>query len=547
MLIDLWYKNAVIYSLDVETFFDANGDGIGDFEGLTQKLDYLSGLNVTCLWLLPFYPSPNRDNGYDVMDYYGVDRRLGTLGDFVEFTHQAHERGIRIIIDLVVNHTSVDHPWFQEARSDSESVYRDYYIWSKEKPEDAHEGMVFPGQQESVWTFDEKAQLWYFHRFYAHQPDLNVSTPKVRAEIAKIMGFWLQLGVSGFRVDAVPFLIEHRGISDAPPDGDPTEYLREFRNYLSWRRGDAVMLAEANLTPEEVPRYFEKGDKFQLMFNFHVNQRLFLALATGQTGHVRRAYEELPDIPSICQWANFLRNHDELDLGRLSDDQRQQVFHEFAPDQGMRLYNRGIRRRLAPMLENDRRRLECAYSLMLSLPGTPVLRYGDEIGMGDDLSLAERNSVRTPMQWDSTSNGGFSNNPSVEPMRPVVSGGEYGYERVNVNLQQRDPESLLSWTERMLRMRRNHSSEIGWGDLTFLETGDQSVLAHRLESGNLCLLAMHNFSDRDVTVELELPTVECLEDLLTREPKNPGKGRRYLVELGPYGYKWFGERVNGNG
>ena len=540
-MIDLWYKNAVVYSLDVETFFDGNGDGVGDFQGLTDKLDYLSGLNVTCLWLLPFFPSPNRDNGYDVLDYYGVDSRLGTLGDFVEFTHQARERGIRILIDLVVNHTSIEHPWFQAARSDQNSIYRDYYVWSKERPPNADEGMVFPGQQESVWTFDEEAQLWYFHRFYQHQPDLNVANPRVRSEISKIMGFWLQLGVSGFRVDAVPFLIEHRGIEEAPPGGDTSEYLREFRNYLSWRRGDAVMLAEANVSAEEVSIYFEKGDKLQMMFNFLVNQNVFLALASEKAEPIRRAYGTLPSIPEICQWANFLRNHDELDLGRLGEDERNAVFDSFAPEEHMQLYGRGIRRRLAPMLHNDRRRIECAYSLMLSLPGTPVLRYGDEIGMGDNLDLPGRDSVRTPMQWDGSENGGFSSAPASELIRPVVSGGEFGYETVNVDAQQRDPESLLSWTERMLRLRRTHA-EVGWGKLEFVDTGNDSALAHRLQRNGTCLLILHNLSAQEVCIEFELSTVEYLEDLLTREPEKPAEAQLFRPTLAPYAYKWFAEK-----
>lgn len=541
-MIDLWYKNAVIYNLDVETFADANGDGIGDFEGLTARLDYLAGLNINCVWLLPFYPSPNRDNGYDVTDFYGVDHRLGTLGDFVEFTHQAHERGIRVLVDLVVNHTSIDHPWFQAARSDPNSIHHDYYVWSKEKPEDAHEGMVFPGEQESVWTFDEKAQLWYFHRFYEHQPDLNIANPAVRDEISKIMGFWLQLGVSGFRVDAVPFLIEHRGIDAPPPDEDTTEYLRELRNYLSWRRGDAIMLAEANLAPDDVMPYFEKGDKIQVMFNFYVNQHLFLALARGSAEPIRGAYAELPEIPVFCQWANFLRTHDELDLGRLSDEDREETFRAFAPEKHMQLYDRGIRRRLAPMLGNDRRRLELAHSLMLSFPGTAVLRYGDEIGMGDDLSLKERDSVRTPMQWDGSPNGGFSKAPEDKLIHPVIRGGEFGFERVNVNAQLRDRDSLLSQVERLLRVRSAHP-EFGWGEYEFLDLGDPHVLAHRLEHKNKCLVLLHNLSDRKATVHVELPESECLEDLLTREPLRPPEPHRYRVELEPYGYRWFGEEL----
>jgi maltose alpha-D-glucosyltransferase / alpha-amylase len=538
-MLDLWYKNAIIYSLDVETFLDANGDGIGDFQGITDKLDYFAGLNVDCLWLLPFYPSPNRDDGYDITDYYGVDARLGTLGDFVVFTRQARERGIRVIIDLVVNHTSIDHPWFQAARRDPTSVYRNYYVWSKTKPADAHEGMVFPGKQESVWTFDEQAQLWYFHRFYSHQPDLNVANPAVRGEIAKIMGFWLQLGVSGFRVDAIPFLLEHRGIDAPLPYESEHEYLREFRNYLSWRRGDAVLLAEANLEPREVPAYFDKGDKIQLMFNFFVNQQLFLALARGEAEPIRRAWTALPQLPEIGQWANFLRTHDELDLGRLPEEARDEVFRQFAPEENMRLYGRGIRRRLAPMLRNDRRRLECAYSLLLTLPGTPVLRYGDEIGMGDDLSLDERDTVRTPMQWNSSTNGGFSIAPRDKLIQPVIDSGEFSYERLNVDAQQRDPDSLLNWTERVLRVRREHP-EFGWGTCEFIDTSDKAVLAHRVRWHNSSSVMLHNLSDRSVTVDLEVPDIEFLEDLLTRKPENPERDR-YRLKLGPYGYRWLRE------
>lgn len=539
-MIDLWYKNAIIYSLDVDTFADSNGDGIGDFGGLTAKLDYLAGLSVNCLWLLPIHPSPNRDNGYDVIDFYNVDSRLGTLGDFVEFAHQCRERGMRIIIDLVVNHTSVDHPWFQEARRNPESPYRDFYVWSKDKPADAHEGMVFPGVQDSTWTFDEEAQLWYFHRFYNHQPDLNVTNPRVRDEIAKIMGFWLQLGVSGFRVDAAPFLIELKGTNVTEEQQDPHEYLREFRNYLSWRRGDAVMLAEANIPPDLVNTYFDKGDKMQMLFNFHVNQRLFYALAKEEAEPIRSAYADLPDIPNICQWANFLRNHDELDLGRLTDEQRHFVYGQFAPEEHMRLYDRGIRRRLAPMLNNDRRRLELAYSLILTLPGTPVLRYGDEIGMGDDLNLEERSSVRTPMQWTDDANGGFSTAAADKLIFPVISGGEYGYENVNVETQDRDEQSFLSWNEHVLRVRRA-TYEFGWGACEFIETDDPAVLAHRCRRGEESVLVVHNVADRDATVEIPRDGFESLRDLLTKDPHSGTPDGKYRIELGPYGYKWFRE------
>jgi maltose alpha-D-glucosyltransferase/alpha-amylase len=536
MMADLWYKNAIIYSLDVDTFYDSDGDGIGDFRGLTSKLDYLAGLNINCVWLLPFYPSPNRDNGYDVIDYYGVDSRLGTLGDFVEFTHHARERGIRILIDLVLNHTSIDHPWFQAARRDPSSPYRDFYIWSSEKPPDAHEGVVFPPYQESTWSWDDTAQAWYFHRFYDHQPDLNVANPRLREEIERIMGFWLQLGVSGFRLDAAPFMIELKGV-DARPGHDPHEYLGQLRQYLSWRRGDAVMLAEANIDPATALDYFGRGDRMQLLFNFLGNQHLFLALARGNAEPIQRSYEMLPRIPPACQWAEFLRNHDELDLGRLSDDERRDVYDRFAPDENMRIYGRGIRRRLAPMFKGDRALLELACSLVLTLPGTPVLRYGDEIGMGEDLSLPERNSVRTPMQWSAERNGGFSSADASALIHPVVTDGEFGYAQVNVEAQQRDPESLLNWTERVLRVRRR-CPEFGWGQYNSLETGNPAVLAHTCKWEGRQAIAMHNLSRKHVAVSIRLEGVSVLHDLLANTP-HPHTDGRFRVDLPGHGYRWF--------
>jgi maltose alpha-D-glucosyltransferase / alpha-amylase len=444
----LWHKNAIVYTVDLQSFADDNGDGVGDFIGLARKLDYLSGLNVNCLWLQPFFPSPGRDHGYDISDYYAVDPRYGTLGDFVEFSHAARDRGIRIIVDLVVNHTSIDHPWFQEARRDPNSKYRSWYVWSKEKPPNAEQGMVFPGVQTTTWTFDEAAGEYYYHRFYDHQPDLNTGNPEVRAEIGKIIKTWLQLGVSGFRVDALPFVISTKG-PGSTAFGDCPEYLVEMRQVLSWGRGDAVFMAEANLPPDQVPMYFGEGDRVHVIFNFYVNQHLWLALAREQAQPILDAYAALPQIPKYCQWANFLRTHDELDLGRLSDEERQEVFDKFGPEPRMQLYNRGIRRRTAPMLGNDRRRLELAHSLILTLPGSPVLRNGDEIGTGENLDLQERDAIRTPMQWSNAKNGGFSQ--ADRTVLPVISGGEFGYQTVNVTAEQRDPASFLNWTERMTR------------------------------------------------------------------------------------------------
>src|SRR5437867_3236999 len=383
-----------------------------------RRLDYLQGLGVTCVWLQPFYTSPNRDNGYDVADYYNVDAKHGSLGDFVEFMNRAQALGIRVIVDLVVNHTSVDCPWFREARRNKHSFYRNWYVWADERPKDHREGIVFPGQQTTTWSFDRMAQQYYFHRFYDHQPDLNTWNPYVRAEIQKIMGFWLQLGVSGFRMDAVPFLIQKKG-AGVEWDQDFT-LLKEIRDVLQWRSGESILLVEANVPPDESMKYFgEDGDRIQMMLNFPVNQRLFYALATADLAPLVWALEQTFARPANAQWLQFLRSHDELDLGRLTAEQRAKVFKAFGPEKRMQLYDRGIRRRLAPMLHNNRRLLELAFSLLFSLPGTPMMQYGDEIGIGENLRLPERESARTPMQWTAGRNGGFSMARQV--VRPVIS------------------------------------------------------------------------------------------------------------------------------
>src|SRR5712672_4441541 len=465
MINDLWYKNAIVYCLSVGTYLDANADGIGDFQGLLRRLDYLQGLGVTAIWLLPFQPTPGRDDGYDVSDYYGVDPRYGSLGDFVEFTQGCRQRGLRVLIDLVVNHTSNQHPWFQEARKDPKSKYRDWYVWSKKKPRNANKGMVFPGVQKSTWNYDDVAKTWYFHRFYDFQPDLNTSNPDVQAEILKIMGFWLQLGVSGFRMDAVPFVISAKGANIRRP-AEQYDMLRMFREFLQWRIGDAIILAEANVLPKTDMEYFgDDGDRMHMMFNFQVNQNLFYALAVADCRPLAKSLAATRPRPATAQWGLFLRNHDELDLGRLSEVQRQAVFAAFGPEKRMQLYDRGIRRRLAPMLGGDRRRIELAYSLMFTLPGTPVIRYGDELGMGDDLSLPERVCARTPMQWSDEPHGGFTKHD--KPVCPVISEGPYGFEHVNAAIQRRYPESLLNWTERIIRMRKE-VPEVGWGDFAVI-------------------------------------------------------------------------------
>lgn len=538
-----WYRNAVVYTIDLETFADGNADGIGDFEGLTSKLDYLAGLNVNCIWLQPFYPSPNRDHAYDICDYYSVHPRYGTLGDFVEFSQAARERGIRVIVDLVVNHTSIEHRWFQEARRDPNSRFRDYYVWAKEPPPDANTGMIFPGNEVSTWAYDDQAAMYYFHRFYSHQPDLNTQDPAVRREIEKIMTCWLQLGVSGFRVDALPFLLEAKGLNGRESARFHEEYLIDMRQSLTVHRGDAVFMAEANLPPDEVAQYFGEGDRIHVIFNFYVNQHIFLAMAREQALPIRKAYDALPKIPGYCQWANFLRSHDELDLGRLTESEREEVYRAFGADDNMRLYNRGIRRRLAPMLKNDRTRLELAHSLVLTLPGTPVLRYGDEIGMGDDLTLKERECVRTAMQWSDAANGGFSPAAPEQLKVPVIQSGEFGYERVNVATQLRDPDSLLNWLERATRLRRR-SPEFGSSDWHWLETSDDAVLAHCCSAGDSSVYAVHNLSSREIEVTVDFGRkVEFLFDLMAnREERVTGNGREEL-KIHPHGYRWFRNRV----
>lgn len=544
MIDDLWYKNGIIYCLSVGTYMDANGDGIGDFKGLTRRLDYLHGLGITAIWLMPFQPSPQRDDGYDVADYYGVDPSYGTSGDFVEFTHGCKQRGIRVIIDLVVNHTSDQHPWFKEARKAKDSRYRDWYVWSDKKPASANTGMVFPGVQKSTWTRDKESGAYYFHRFYDFQPDLNTSNPEVQAEILKIMGFWIQLGVSGFRMDAVPFVIATKGATVTKPV-EQYDMLRTFREFLQWRKGDAIILAEANVLPKTDMEYFgDDGDRMHMMFNFHVNQNLFYALASSDTRPLAKALKATKPRPASAQWGLFLRNHDELDLGRLTKLQREAVFKSFGPDKSMQLYDRGIRRRLAPMLGGDPRRIELAYSLMFTLPGTPVIRYGDELGMGDNLKLPERNCARTPMQWSTEPQGGFTE--GGKPPLPVIHDGPYGYEHINAAKQRRDPGSMLNWTERIIRMRKE-VPEIGWGDFQVITTKDPAVLIMRYDWRNNSALFVHNLDDKpreiSFSVGLSGETGRHLINLLAEDHSRADQRGRHTLLLEPYAYRWY--RVGG--
>lgn len=537
---DRWYKKAVVYCLDIDTFADSDGDGVGDIRGLLGRLDYLARLGVTCLWLNPIHPSPDRDDGYDVSDFYNVDPRFGTLGDFAQLLHEAGNLGIKVIIDLVVNHTSDQHPWFRSARSSPDSPYRDWYVWSESAPPDRNQGMVFPGEQRATWSYDRTAKAWYYHRFYDFQPDLNIKNPEVRDEIKKICAFWLQLGVAGFRMDAVPFIIEETdpGNPDSPKD---FEFLTDLRQFVQWRKGDAVLLAEANVEPSQLGVFFGdsggSNSRIHMLFDFMLNTKLMLALAREDPEPIIEALRETPRLPEGGQWATFLRNHDEVDLSRLTADQRAQAFEAFGPKPEMQLYGRGIRRRLAPMLGGDRRRIELAYSLQFSLRGTPVLRYGEEIGMGDDLALEGRDAIRTPMQWSLLPHGGFT---TGEPTRPVVSSGEYGYENVNVTLQRQDPNSLLSWFERMIRTLRE-APEIGAGSCTHVDVPvPEGVLVHRADDVTGTMLFVHNLCKKDAVVDLGSvhPDAESPNDVLA-DRHYPDLDKFGEVPVAGYGYRWI--------
>ncbi|NTW41078.1 MAG: trehalose synthase [Cellulomonadaceae bacterium] len=541
---DLWWKNAVIYCLDVETFMDWDGDGTGDFTGLVERIDYLAELGITCLWLMPFYPTTERDDGYDITDLYGVDPRLGTHGDLVELIRTANDRGIRVIADLVVNHTSDRHPWFRAARSSKDNPYRDYYVWRSEPPPDTAADVVFPDQETSIWELDEKTGEYYLHRFYRHQPDLNVANPKVRDEIAKVMGFWLELGLDGFRVDAVPFFLETLGLdADRIRElGDPHDYLRSLRALLGRRRGTGILLGEVNLPYADQQLYFGqgRGDELTMMFDFIGMQNLYLSLARQDAAPLVAALRSRPVIPPDCHWATFVRNHDELTLDKLTAGERAEVFAAFGPDQDMQVFGRGLRRRLPPMLDGDPRRIRMVYSLLFALPGTPTLFYGEEIGMGENLAAPGRMAVRTPMQWSAERNGGFS---SARPSRlpgPIPEDG-FSPQHVNVSDQRHDPGSLLAFVTLLVR-RYRECPELGWSALDVLDQPHVGVLAMCSSLDDATVVTVHNLAPHPVTVPLTLEGAapgDRLVDLLQDGQVAVGAGGRVDVTLDGYGYRWL--------
>ncbi|HYI32459.1 MAG TPA: alpha-amylase family protein [Glaciibacter sp.] len=538
---DLWWKTAVVYCLDIETFMDWNGDGTGDFLGLAHRLDYLAELGVTCVWLMPFYSTAGRDDGYDIVDFYAVDGRFGHFGDFVEVMRIAAASGLRVIVDLVINHTSDQHPWFLDARSSKDSPFRDYYVWRDEPPK-KDGAPVFPDEETSNWEFDKTTGQYYQHVFYKEQPDLNVANPVVRDEIAKIMGFWLQLGVSGFRVDAVPFLLETAAIIGG--DGalpDPHEYLQALRTFLGRRLGDGILLGEVNLPREEQALFFgAEGNELTMQFDFISMQHLYLSLARGEVRTLVDALKSRPVVSPDIQWANFARNHDELTLDKLSDGEREEVFAAFGPEERMQVYGRGIVRRLPPMLQGDPRRIRMVYSLLFSMPGTPVLFYGEEIGMGENLEMKGRMSVRTPMQWNAGRNGGFSNADGSRLIDAIVD-GEFGPANVNVETQLNDPDSPLAFTKALIE-RYRASPELGWGAFELLEQDNPSVLAHTLAWDGGRVVLLHNFVDEQTTVRITVPDGNAgvsLNDLFTGETLALSDAGAVGVPLLGYGYRWL--------
>ncbi|MFP5322614.1 MAG: alpha-amylase family protein [Acidimicrobiia bacterium] len=552
---DLWWKHAVIYCLDVETFVDSDGDGHGDLDGLLSRIDHLASMGVSCLWLMPLYPTPNRDDGYDICDYYAVDPRLGNLGQLVEVVRTARDRGMKVIVDLVINHTSDQHPWFQDARSSRDSKYRDFYVWSDERRDDLFDMVIFPDEEDSNWDWDDEAGQYYLHRFYAHQPDLNVANPEVRDAFAEIIGFWLELGIDGFRVDAVPYLIEIEGIrategdrSDATAAGGEEGegegeawhgLLRDLCRFMRRRNGSSILLGEVNLPAEEAATYFgDAGDQLSLVFSFDVNQAMWLALARQDAGPLAAALREQPGVHPEVHWANFARLHDEANVGRLTPSEREEVFDAFGPDEDMQIFGRGLRRRLAPMLGGDEDRIRLVHSLVLSLPGAPVIYYGDEIGMGENLELPGRLAVRSTMQWTDAPDGGFGPSDGASCRRHPPS-GEYSPEHVNVADQRADPGSLLNWLTGAIRIRRL-IPELGDGDLEVLEVDDASVLAHCCQIDGTRFVAVHNLAGEERRACVGVDDAHDLHAVLRSPGLEAERGDDELrLHVPRYGFLWL--------
>ncbi len=542
----LWYKKAIIYEIHLRAFQDSNGDGIGDIQGLIQRLPYLQNLGVTCLWLLPMYPSPLRDDGYDIADYFNIHPDYGTTDDFRQLVEEAHRRGLRILTELVVNHTSDQHPWFQEARRDPNSPKRDWYVWSDTDQKYRGARIIFLDSERSNWTWDPVAQQYYWHRFFSHQPDLNFDNPKVQEAIFEVMKHWLDMGIDGFRCDAVPYLFEREG-TNCENLPETHAFSKKLRAQIDAGYQGRVLLAEANQWPADVRAYFGDGDEFQMGFHFPVMPRLFMAIRREERTPIVEIMEQTPSIPDNCQWAIFLRNHDELTLEMVTDADRDYMYREYAKDSRMRI-NLGIRRRLAPLMENGRRRIELMHSLLFSLPGTPVLYYGDEIGMGENVYLGDRNGVRTPMQWTGDRNAGFSRADAAALYLPVISDPVFGYQSVNVEAQERIRSSLLGWIQRVIRIRQRYPV-FALGKIQFLNPSNKKVLAfQRLHEGRVVLVVC-NLSRHAQPVEIDLSDFQGWTAIeLFGETAFPEVTERpYQLSLGPYMFLWFRLERPGDG
>ncbi len=533
-----WYKDAIFYEVSVRAFLDESGNGIGDFRGLTEKLPYIADLGVTAIWLLPFYPSPLRDDGYDIADYYSIHPDYGSMHDFEEFLSQAHLLDLKVVADLVVNHTSSENRWFQEARRDRGSPFRDYYVWSDDPGRFPDARVIFCDTEVSNWTYDHLAGQHYWHRFYSHQPDLNYDNPAVQEEMFKVVDFWLGKGLDGFRVDAVPYLFEREG-TNCENLPETHEFSRKLRAWVEERYPGTVLLAEANQWPHDVVEYFGKGDEFHMCFNFPLMPRLFMAMRREDKNPIVDIVKKLPPIPQDCQWATFLRNHDELSLEMVTDEERDYMYREYAKDPRMKI-NIGIRRRLFPLMENSRRAVELLHSLLLSLPGSPILYYGDEIGMGDNIYLGDRNGVRTPMQWSGDRNAGFSRADPSRVFCSVITDPIYHYQGVNVESAQRSQSSFLNWLKRLIAIRRRYPA-FARGSIEFLEYASDKVVAYLCHHEGQTMLVVNNLSRYCQFVELDLRRFNGRVpiDCFSGDPFPTIGELPYLVTAGPHTFYWF--------
>lgn len=534
----LWYKDAIIYQLHVKAFCDSNADGIGDFPGLISKLDYLQDLGVNCLWLLPFYKSPLKDDGYDIADYRSILPEYGVMKDFKKLVKEAHKRNIRVLIELVINHTSDQHPWFQEARSSKKSKKRDFYVWADDPTKYKEARIIFCDTEKSNWTYDPEADQYYWHRFFSHQPDLNFENPIVCRTIINTLSFWLKTGVDGFRLDAVPYLFEKEG-TNCENLPETHAFLKALRTHLDSKFTDKVLLAEANQWPSDVRPYFGKGDECNMAFHFPVMPRIFMAIRKESAKPIIDIMTQTPEIPKNCQWAMFLRNHDELTLEMVTDEERDYMYKEYAKDPKAKI-NLGIRRRLAPLMDNGRRQMELLNSLLFSLPGSPIIYYGDELGMGDNIFLGDRNGVRTPMQWNGDRNAGFSKSDAAQLYSPLIVDPVYGYQAVNVEAQTRIPTSFLKWMQRMIATRKKYKS-FGRGKLNFLEPQNDKILAYLRTYKNETLLIVNNLSRYVQSVELDLRKYKnwVPVEMMGNIEFPPIGDLPYFLTFAPHGFYWF--------